>query len=217
MDYTRYRKLSALEDDPRDRNLRLALLSLDQVLEDLEKDLEEDLEREGRPRLMAPEANRELQQELRRELEGLEELWKRKHRTRPRKRERSSEAAYGLLRDPAGIAMATASAIFAKAYLETLAKRAAEGTANLPKKLKDLVRDRIRRRGKLEEFRIGTRDGSAATIVVTDDTPDEARLALLDLDVTAPELRGKLLRWDEAVGAWRPSESAQPDGATSTD
>ena len=214
MDYTRYRKLSALEDDPRDRNLRLALLSLDQVLEDLEKDLEEDLEREGRPRLMAPEANRELQQELRRELEELEELWKRKHRTRPLKREQLSEAAVGSLSDPVGIAMATATAIFAKAYLQTLAKRAAEGT-NLPKKVKDLVRDRIRRKGKLEEFRIGTRDGSAATIVVTDDTPDEARLALLDLDVTAPELRGKELSWDAAAGQWRPSEAlpAKPDKA----
>jgi hypothetical protein len=210
MDYTRYRKLSALEDDPRDRNLRLALLSLDQVLEDLEEDLKEDLEREGRPRLMAPEANREVQQELRRELEELEELWKRKHRTRPWRREQRSEAARGVLSDPVGIAAATATAIFAKAYLQTLAKRAAEGT-NLPKKVKDLVRDRIRRKGKLEEFRIGTRDGSAATVIFTDDTPDEARLALLDLDVTAPKLRGKELRWDAAAGAWLPVE-ADPDG-----
>ena len=110
--------------------------------------------------------------------------------------------------------MATTTAIFAKAYLQTLAKRAAEGT-NLPKKVKDLVRDRIRRRGQLEEFRIGTRDGSAATIVVTDDTPDEARLALLDLDVTAPELRGKELSWDAAAGQWRPSDTLPPalDGA----
>ena len=34
-------------------------------------------------------------------------------------------------------------------------------------------------------------------MVVTDDLPDEARLALLDLDVTADDLRGKLLRWDQ--------------------
>lgn len=47
---------------------------------------------------------------------------------------------------------------------------------------------------------------SRALVVVTDDLPDEARLALLDLDVTAPELRGKLLRWDEAAGEWRPPQ-----------
>jgi hypothetical protein len=36
------------------------------------------------------------------------------------------------------------------------------------------------------------------------DTPDEARLALLDLDVTAEELSGKVLRWDSSASAWRP-------------
>jgi hypothetical protein len=57
-----------------------------------------------------------------------------------------------------------------------------------------------------DEIFIGLDGGATAIIVVTEDTPDEARLALLDLDVTAPELRGKLLRWDETAGEWRPSE-----------
>lgn len=50
-------------------------------------------------------------------------------------------------------------------------------------------------------------DEGSAAIVITSDTPDEARLALLDLDVTAEELRGKVLRWDEKARAWRPDES----------
>jgi hypothetical protein len=39
-------------------------------------------------------------------------------------------------------------------------------------------------------------DDATAVIAVAEDTPDEARLALLDLDVTADELRGRLLRWE---------------------
>jgi hypothetical protein len=98
---------------------------------------------------------------------------------------------------PENLALATAAAIYAKTFLETLAKRHADA-------LEDLVETRIRRKGKPDEYRIGVEDGSAATIAITEDTPDEARLALLDLDVTADELRGKLLRWDSSTSAWRP-------------
>lgn len=41
-------------------------------------------------------------------------------------------------------------------------------------------------------------------------TPDEARLALLDLDVTAPELHGKTLRWRPEENAWLAIEAAEP-------
>jgi hypothetical protein len=80
--------------------------------------------------------------------------------------------------------LATA-AIYSKAFVEALAKRHADGVA-------DLVRTRVRRKGK------------TATIAITADLPDEARLALLDLDVTADELRGKLVRWDSTTSTWRP-------------
>ncbi|WP_328419279.1 hypothetical protein [Streptomyces sp. NBC_00443] len=36
------------------------------------------------------------------------------------------------------------------------------------------------------------------------DPTDEARLALIDLDVKRPELRGHLLRWSEDAKAWPP-------------
>ena len=63
---------------------------------------------------------------------------------------------------------------------------------------------------------VGPEDGSAAVLVITEDTPDEARLAVLDMDVTAPDVRGRELVWDAAAGAWRPSEAlpAEPNEAT---
>lgn len=91
------------------------------------------------------------------------------------------------------------AAVYSKTVVETLAKHNAEW-------LIDAVRTRIRRNGRTREALVGPEANAAAIIVVTDDLPDEARLALLDLDVTAPELRGKDLRWDTAVGEWRPAE-----------
>lgn len=95
--------------------------------------------------------------------------------------------------------------IFGKAYIESLAKHAGDATDGLLKRM------RVRWRRRTREHRLGVGEG-AATVVITEDLPDEARLALLDLDVTAPELRGRELVWDSAAGEWRPSEglSAEP-------
>lgn len=100
------------------------------------------------------------------------------------------------------VVTATALTIFAKAFLETLGRRAGEGAANLL----DRVRVKVHKKSDADEYHLGVDGGAAATVVVTEDLPDEARLALLDLDVTADELRGKLLRWDSATSAWRPSD-----------
>lgn len=91
------------------------------------------------------------------------------------------------------------AAIYAKTFVETLAKRHADA-------LEDLIETRLRKNGKKTEAEIGADDGSTAKVVVTADMPDEARLALLDLDVTADELRGKLLRWDGSASTWRPAD-----------
>jgi hypothetical protein len=113
----------------------------------------------------------------------------------------------------------TAVAIFSKAYLEALGRRTEQGVANLSKRVGDLVRARAKRKGRPDEYLIGLGDGKTAMIVVTEDTPDEARLALLDLDVTAPELRGKCLSWSEGAGAWLAigEPPAKLDEATATD
>jgi hypothetical protein len=95
---------------------------------------------------------------------------------------------------------------FSTAFIQALGTRAADGVAKLPKRVSDLVRTRVHRKGKPDEYQFGVDDGSAATIAITADTPDEARLALLDLDVTADELRGKTLWWDSTALAWRPAD-----------
>ena len=110
-------------------------------------------------------------------------------------------------------------AIFSKAYLEALGRRTEQGVANLSKHVGDLVRARVSKRGRPDEYLIGLDGDATAMIVVTDDTPDEARLALLDLDVTAPELRGKYLSWSRGAGAWLAigEPLAKLDEATPTD
>jgi hypothetical protein len=100
---------------------------------------------------------------------------------------------------------------FSSAFVQALGQRAADSAANLSKrKMKRMTRrlrpKRVEKEGQPDEYHIGLKGGATATIVVTTDTPDEARLALLDLDVTAPELRGRELHWNAAAGAWRPHE-----------
>lgn len=99
---------------------------------------------------------------------------------------------------PEQLVLFAGTAIYSKAFLETLAKHNAE-------ELIHVVRTRFRKNGKATELLVGPDDDAAATLVITSDTPDEARLAVLDLDVTAEDVRGRLLRWDAKAGTWRPS------------
>lgn len=106
---------------------------------------------------------------------------------------------------------------FAVGFFQTLGKHAADGAAKLPKRATDLLRKVVQRDGKPDEVYIGLEDSASAVIIFTEGLPDEARLALLDLDVTAPELRGKELRWDEKTMAWRPSDAAAAELGDATD
>jgi hypothetical protein len=99
---------------------------------------------------------------------------------------------------PEQLALLAGIAIYSKAFLETLAKHNAEA-------LIEAVRARFRKNGKATELLVGPGDGAAATLVITSDTPDQARLAVLDLDVTAEDVRGQFLRWDAEAETWRPS------------
>ena len=96
---------------------------------------------------------------------------------------------------------------FCSAFLQALGQRAGNSVANLPKQASDLIRKRVRRRGQPDEYHISAQGDATATIVITASTPDEARLAVLDLDVTADEVRGKILRWDNEAMAWRPDST----------
>jgi hypothetical protein len=110
---------------------------------------------------------------------------------------------------PELIALATATAVFSKAFLETLGGRAGDGVANLPRRVQDLMRTCHRRKKERYDCLIGTQSHEAAArILITADLPDEARLALLDLDVAAEDLRGKLLWWDSTTAIWSPTRAS---------
>jgi len=98
------------------------------------------------------------------------------------------------------LVIASMAVSYAKAFAETLGKNHAEG-------LSKAVRTRIRKHGKVREALVGPDDGTAAVLVLTSETPDEARLALLDLDVTAEDVRGQYLRWDPETETWRAGAS----------
>lgn len=80
------------------------------------------------------------------------------------------------------------AAIYFKTFLETLAKHNAEA-------LIDAVHTRVRKNGKTIAFLVGADGDAIAKFAVIGDLPDAARLALLDPDVIAEALRGKILRW----------------------
>ena len=104
---------------------------------------------------------------------------------------------------PEEAALFIAAAIYSKAFVEALAKSHADGLTGM---LRKRFRRKVREKYKDGEVEIGVDGDAAATIVVTADMPDEARLALLDLDVTADDLRGKVLRWDRSASAWLPAD-----------
>jgi hypothetical protein len=107
------------------------------------------------------------------------------------------ETSQDVVLGPEQIAILAAASIYSKAFLETLGRHAGDALA-------EMVRARIRRRNdEITEVQIGAEGDATATLVITDNMPDEARLALLDLDVTSENVRGKVLRWDNEAEAWR--------------
>ncbi|MEW1734377.1 hypothetical protein AB0346_00300 [Nocardia beijingensis] len=112
-----------------------------------------------------------------------------------------SAAAFG--------AVAPAAAVFGKAFLEALGERAADSAAALPARLRQRWFRRARRwHGDVEVVTVlDIENVDAAAILVTADLPDEARLALLDLDPTEAAMHGKVLGWDVEGQQWVPVEA----------
>jgi hypothetical protein len=107
------------------------------------------------------------------------------------------ETSQDVVLGPEQLVILAAVSIYSKAFLETLGRHAGDALA-------EMVRTRIRRKnGEITEAQIGAEGDGTATLVITDNMPDEARLALLDLDVTSKNVRGKVLRWDNESKAWR--------------
>ncbi|MEV6319713.1 hypothetical protein AB0M45_00755 [Nocardia sp. NPDC051787] len=100
-------------------------------------------------------------------------------------------------------AVAPMAALYGKALLEALGERSATGLTALPGKL----RQRWFRRGvRSVEAVLDLEDRPSAAILVTDDLPDEARLALLDLDLAEPSLQGEVLTWEVESRQWVPAK-----------
>ncbi|WP_043738384.1 hypothetical protein [Nocardia asiatica] len=102
--------------------------------------------------------------------------------------------------------VAPAATVFGKAFLESLGQRAAGGFAQIPGKLRQrwFRRNRPSHGGEEVVAILDLDNGDAAAIVVSADLPDEARLALLDLDPTEATLRGKVLGWNTERQQWTP-------------
>ncbi len=64
------------------------------------------------------------------------------------------------------------------------------------------------RRGRRAQLVVTQSFRQAVTIEVESGLSEEARLALIDLDVERPELWGHLLRWDQEAEAWLPVPTA---------
>ncbi|WP_280493238.1 hypothetical protein [Nocardia asiatica] len=106
-------------------------------------------------------------------------------------------------------ALVPVATVFGKAFLEALGQRAADNAAALPAQLRHRWFRRARR--SHDDVEVVTvlhiENVDAAAILVTADLPDEARLALLDLDPTEPALHGKVLGWDTGRQQWVPVEA----------
>lgn len=78
-------------------------------------------------------------------------------------------------------------------FLQALSQRAANGVADMSKKVTIAVRKHVKRNGHSD---------STPQVELPENMSDETWLKLFDL-VENGELYGKVLRWDEKVRAWR--------------
>lgn len=89
-------------------------------------------------------------------------------------------------------------------FLGAFAKKLGDAFGDSTVKVIGRLKPDSRRKTVLVEAELPEREKT--TILFNAATSDEARLVLLDLDVT--ELRGKTLRWDAERNLWQPDDSA---------
>jgi hypothetical protein len=92
---------------------------------------------------------------------------------------------------------------FVQSIAAELGRRTVESTS---KKVHVFVTSIHRRwRKELVKVEITTEAQEVTTVLeFTNNLPDEARVALLDLDFTNPDLNGKKLHWNAKKGVWEP-------------
>lgn len=90
---------------------------------------------------------------------------------------------------------------FAEAFASKLGERLGESAAAAASRIR-----LVRRNVSSTKEELVVRQGTTQTIIVVSRTlTDEARLALIDLDVTADGIRGMTLQWDAESKTWRPA------------
>ncbi len=85
---------------------------------------------------------------------------------------------------------------YLKSFMETLGQRHAEAVTDPA---------RIGKKVKKTEAKVDL-PGGEPMVFLAEGMSEEAWLALVDLDETADDLRGKMLRWDSSAAAWRPAD-----------
>ncbi len=103
----------------------------------------------------------------------------------------------------AEIAAGLAGFTFLRAYCEELGKRFGGSTADWLSKLR--VR-RHRMKSKAARLEVPVNGVTTYFEIADDGLPDEAKLALIDLDLTAEGIRGHRLRWDAEAQTWVPEK-----------
>jgi hypothetical protein len=97
---------------------------------------------------------------------------------------------------------------FLDAYAKKLGEKLGESTAAAAGRLRTHLLGR--KAGAISPVN----DEAGVTIlVVAADLTEEARLALIDLDVTDPALSGAMVRWNAEEARWRPVPAALPGGS----
>lgn len=92
---------------------------------------------------------------------------------------------------------------FADAFATRLGEIFAETTAAATQRV--ILRHRTRRSGTTDKMVVVGPADEQTTILLPADLSDEARLALIDLDMAADAVNGKTLIWDPRSATWRPS------------
>lgn len=90
---------------------------------------------------------------------------------------------------------------FLDAYAKAVGKKLGETIGNL---LSRLSLDSVVKLTQGRPIVIGT--DHAVAVEFDPNLPDEARLALLDLDVTDPQIQGTVLQWNATAGQWQPPD-----------
>lgn len=99
---------------------------------------------------------------------------------------------------------------FTEAFAAKLGERLGESTASAIGRIR-LLLDRGNNHNELDIVMRGR-----TTLILPENFTDEAKLAAIELDVTADGIHGAVLHWDSVTGQWKsdsPEQTIQQDGA----